>query len=250
MKNKALSLLAVLLLVGAALASAQPARAQVPTPVALAPGASLTWNNMTFTVSACTFKDPSVTRSTTCGASADNFYLAADPSGPSNSVIIEALNGGPTGTPTAIFSYTCGTVGGCTSSSTYDLSATLTVTPTTGTISSAVQTLYASGAGDPSTDGHATETINPASNPSMSPSLCQLTSNLGSSPQSCTFAPQASLSVKKDLGISVSSVADGSTLALNSVVETFSHAPEPSSIAMMVPALLMLGWACRRKTQH
>jgi hypothetical protein len=74
-----------------------------------------------------------------------------------------------------------------------------------------------------------------------------MTSNLATTPPlTCSFAPQASLVVQKDFGINVNSVANGSTLALNSVVEGFTNTPEPSSVALIVPALFALGWASRR----
>lgn len=254
MKTKATWLLALLFLVGAALG--QPASAQVYN---LYQGNSFSYNGLNFTVSSCTFEDnpPAHVGSQTCNAgnyatylpAGTEFYIAADPSAPATSVIIEALNGGLNGTPTPIFSYTCGAgTGGCDNSNAYDLGLTLTVTPASGTLSSAVQTMNAtSDPGDPTGDVTITESINPASNPTQYPSLCDLGSTLGSGPQSCTFAPQASLSVAKDFQLGVGGVTNGTTLALNSVVETFAHAPEPSSIAMLIPALLVLGWACRRK---
>jgi hypothetical protein len=253
MKKRALSLLAPLLLLGAALIAAQPARAQT----ALYLGSTFSYNGLSFTVSACTFSNDS--RNSTCNATdysrylpaGTQFYIAADPSAPTTSVIIEALNGG---SQVPMFSYTCSTSGGCSNSNSYDLGVTLTVTPASGTISSMVETLNATAL----TSSHTPDTTVIANDPSdvsaeetVAGSLCNgssgLNTNLATLSQSCTFAPQSSLSVTKDLGISVEGVTNGTTLALNSVVENFAHAPEPSSLAMLVPGLLMLGWTYRRK---
>lgn len=255
MKKKVSNLLALLLLLAAAMAAASAARAQ--TVYNLYQGNSFTYNGLTFTISSCSFSNNS--RSSTCNAtdygrylpSGTQFYIATDPSAPSTSVIIEALNGG---SQVPMFTYTCSTSGGCTNNSlTYDLGLTLTVAPASGTLSSASATLSASAL----TSGHTTDTSIVTNDPNdvtaqeTMGSLCNgsggLNTNLQTSTQSCTFTPQTSLSVTKDLGLAISGVTNGSTIALNSLVENFAHAPEPSSLAMLVPGLLMLGWSCRRK---
>ena len=172
MKTKAACLLALLLLAG--LAVAQPARAQVYN---LYQGNTFSYNGLNFTVSACSFSNNSA--SSVCDAtnyasylpSGTEYYIAADPSAGATSVIIEALNGGSSGSSTPIFSYTCGAgSGGCDNGNSYDLGITLTVTPASGTISSAVQTMTTtSDPSDPSYDVGITETLNPASDPTHSP---------------------------------------------------------------------------------
>ena len=184
MKTKAACLLALLFLVGVAVA--QPARAQVYN---LYQGNTFSYSGLNFTISSCSFEDnpPAHTGSKTCSGanyatylpSGVQYYIAGDPSAPATSVIIEALNGGSSGTQVPIFSYTCSTSGGCSNSNAYDLGVTLTVTPASGTLSSAGQTVSTtSDPSDPSGDVSIAETINPASDPTHVPSLCSLASNL------------------------------------------------------------------------
>ena len=251
--TRALSRLILLGLLGLALLCGQSAYAQSPVPLVV--GGSLVYGGMTFSVSSCTYTNepinptranphPSGDYNGTCGLSND-LYLAPDPSGPAHSVIIEALSGS---SQVPIFSYTCGLSGGCNvgSTGTFDLSVQLNVTTAAGhTVSSAIQTASFTAPSALATsnpgDGHATETINS--------SLCTLTSNLGTAtPPSCTFTPQNSLVVQKDLGITVNGLANGSTLALNSVVETFAHAPEPSSLAVLASGLFVLLRARRKRS--
>ena len=173
-------------------------------------------------------------------------------SGPDPEVIIEAANGDTAGVSTLepIFSYSCPATGSC-SSGTYDMSVTLNVQATANwadvTDVSQVLTGSASGlapaTGDWPGDVHLGEGVT-----SGATSLCSENLNLAGLTAACpAFAAQSYLSVSKNLGLTLSGVTNGSTLALWSVAQIFTPAPEPASWATMLVGLLVLGGLRRRR---
>lgn len=217
--------------------------------IALTPNAYLTIDDLQITVGAVSCNNGGTGRAPiACG----NLFLAPT-SGPGAGVIIEAANGSTPGVSTLvpIFSYACPATGTC-HTGTYDLSVTLDVQALGShtTITGVSQAL--AGAATPSslgtahpTDVHVSESVTNAANTSVCGS--GLSSNLSSLTAACpTFAAQTYLSVKKDLGLTLNGVTNGSTLTLSSVTQRFTPAPEPASLAILLLGVTTL-LATRRK---
>ena len=246
---RAVGLLAMLLVW--AVCPGQPASAQTALGIYNGSG-TLTLDDLQFSIdpgAVCQIKNGSSSHA--CTAS-DRLFLAPT-TGPGASVVIEALD--TSNNPVPIFTFTCTTSGGCSTSHgvpTFDLSFSLDVQAVGAhtTITSLYQSI--TGSVSPNTtalqnDVHVGETALT----STGTVLATLNSTLANtSPSTATFAAQTFLVIKKDLGLSINNIANGSTLALNTVVQSFTPAPEPSSIALLLAGLLGMRTARRRRSRR
>lgn len=216
-------------------ASAQPLQAGA---IALTSGSYLTLDDLTITVNSISCSNG--------GASCPDLFLAPT-SGPGASIIIEAATGDIPGSSTLepIFSYTCSGPGSCDTSGTYDLSVGLDVQVNgTGTLTGVAGTLVGSAS---SSSLAPNVTLGETVTDNSLDTLCNQSNINPSAPSfACSFGPQTYLSVTKDLGLSLNGVVNGTTLTLNSVKQSFTPAPEPASLAMLLGGVAALG-AARRK---
>lgn len=221
------------------------------TAIALTPGNYLTIDNMKISVATVSCNDGGTGRSP---IACTNLFLAPA-TGSVAGVIIEAANGSTPGVSTlqSIFSYSCPATGSCNTSGVYDLGVTLDVQALTtdAEVTGASMTLAGS-ATPPSLvsswpgDVHATEVFDNGTG--VCPGNPSLNTNLANLAAACpNFAQQITLTAKKDIGLALNGITNGTTLALTSVTENFAQAPEPASAAMLLAGLTALGLVRRKR---
>jgi hypothetical protein len=210
--------------------------------IALSNGATLTTPDLVYKVSGFLCNDD---------GACPTLYMVPN-SGPGLGVIIEAATGAPgTGTIAPyILSFSCSTVGGCSPNGEYDLSLTLTVTPTaiSPLLTGASLAVAAGSNTSPglTTDpgfGFGNETVQNGSRTM----LCDLDGPISS----CDgFIGQTKLVMTKDIGLGTGAVTipDGGTISLGSITEGFA-VPEPASMASLLIGVIALG-AVRGKRQR
>jgi hypothetical protein len=208
--------------------------------VALTPGNYLTLDNTKITITQI------VGCSDGTGNTCSNMYMAPT-SGPGASIIIEAATGSAPGSTLEPL-FTCSpTTTLCTAGGTYDLTVDLSVQEVgtgkfTGVSGSIAGTANPSSLNSDVTLGE-TVTANFTT-------VCNQSVTLSSPSFACNFSstPETSLSVTKDLGLSLTGVTSGSTLTLNSVTQSFTPAPEPASVATLLAGIAAL--AATRRTRR